>query len=65
MSWSKNKNPAKKNVLRKKRWRTGSVQILVEPPQIPLIKSKNYVKSEKDCVKIKLRRDIRSEKLDS
>ena len=29
----------------------------VEPPPIPLIKKKYYVKSDKDIVKLKLRRD--------
>ena len=29
----------------------------MESPTLPLIKSKNYLKEEKDCVKIKLFRD--------
>ena len=33
-------------------------------PLIPLIKSKNYEKSDKDCVKIKFLRDPTSQKLD-
>ena len=33
-------------------WCTGSVQIHVDPPPITLIKSKNYMKKEKDSVKI-------------
>ena len=36
----------------------------VEPPPIPLIKIKNNAKSNKDCVKTKLRRDPTSENLD-
>ena len=36
----------------------------VYPPLIPLIKSKNGEKSDKDCVKIKLRRYPSSQKLD-
>ena len=36
----------------------------VETPPIPLIKSNNDEKSDKDCVKIKLRRDTTSEKSD-
>ena len=50
-----------KNVYHKKNWRTGSVQIHADPPLILFIKSKNDEKSEKDCVKIKLRRDPKSE----
>ena len=36
----------------------------MDPPLIPLIKSKNYEKSDKDCVKFKLLRDTTSQKLD-
>ena len=36
----------------------------VDPTQITLIKSKNKEKLDKDFVKIKLRRDPMSEKLD-
>ena len=53
-----------KNVLHKKSWRTGAVQIHVEPPPIPLTKGKNDAKSENDCVKIKLCKDPTSEKSD-
>ena len=45
----------------KKLWRTGAVQIHVETPPITLIKSKNDVKLENDCAKIKVRRDPTSE----
>ena len=40
------------------------VQLHVETPPIPFIKSKNGGKLYKDCVKIKMRRDPTSEKLD-
>ena len=53
-----------KKVLHKQIWRTGSVQIYVKPPLIPLIKSKNDAKLDKNCVRIKLNRDPRSEKPD-
>ena len=36
----------------------------VEPPPIPLIKSKNIKKLDKDCVEIKLRRDPKSQQSD-
>ena len=52
------------NVSHKKRWNTGTVQVHAEPPPIPLIKIKNGDKSDKDFVKIKLRRDPKSEKSD-
>ena len=47
-----------------KNWNWGTVQVHVEPPLIPLIKSKNNDKLDKYCVKIKLCRDLTSEKLD-
>ena len=53
-----------KNVSHKKIWRTGAVQINVDPPPIPRIKIKNDMKAGKYCVKIKLRRDPTSEKSD-
>ena len=40
-----------------------TVELRVDPPQIPLIKGKNNEKSDKYFVKIKLRRDPVSEKL--
>ena len=64
LSQRKKKKDTINNVLYKKIWRTGSVKIHVEPLPIPLIKSKNYMKAEKYCVKIKLRRDHTSEKSD-
>ena len=36
----------------------------MDPPLIPLIKSENYEKSDKYCVKIKLLWDTTSQKLD-
>ena len=48
----------------KKKWNTGVVQVHVEPPLTPLIKSKPDVKSDKDFVKLKLRRDMTSRKSD-
>ena len=36
----------------------------MDPPLIPLIKSENYEKSDKYCVKIKLLRDPTSQKSD-
>ena len=50
------------NVSHLKIWRTGAVQIHVEPSPITMIKSKNDTKSEKDCVKIKLCGNPTSEK---
>ena len=51
-----------KNVLHKKKWNAGTVQVHVEPPPISLIKSKSNDKSDKYFVKIKLRRDTTSAK---
>ena len=53
-----------KNVSHKKKWNTVTVQVHVDPPSIEPIKSKNYDKSEKYCVKIKLRRGTTSQKFD-
>ena len=53
-----------KNVYHKEIWRTGAVQIHMEPHPIPVIKSNNDKKSENDSIKIKLRRYDTSEKLD-
>ena len=50
-----------KNVLYKKIWRTGAVQIHVEPLPNTLIGSNNYKKAEAFCVKIRLRGDPTSE----
>ena len=46
-----------KNVSHKKIWRTGAVQIHVDPHPILLTKCKKDAKLDKDCVKIKLRTD--------
>ena len=46
-----------KNVSKKKKWNTGTVQEHVDPPPISLIKFKNHEKPDKYFVKIKLRRD--------
>ena len=51
-----------KNVSDKERWNRVSVQVHMDPPLIPLIKSKNDYKSDKNCVKIKLRKDPTSAK---
>ena len=53
-----------KNVSHKKIWRTGAVQIHVEPPLIPSTKIKNDVKLGKYSVKIKLCMYPMSETLD-
>ena len=42
----------------------GVVQVHMEPPLVLLIKSKHDDKSDKDFVKLKLRRDPTSENLD-
>ena len=43
-----------KKVSHRKIFNTGTVQVHVDPPPIPLIKCKNYEKLDKYCVKIKL-----------
>ena len=48
----------------KKNLNQGTVQVQVEPSPIPLVKSNNYEKLEKDCVKIELRRNPTSSKSD-
>ena len=53
-----------KKVLHKKKRNVGVVQVHLEPPPTPLIKSKHNDKSDKDFVKLKLRRDTTSENLD-
>ena len=53
-----------KNVSRKKKCNVGTVQVHVDPPLIPLIKSRNNYKWDKYFVKIKLRRHITSENSD-
>ena len=44
------------NVSSKKRWMTGVTHPHVDPPQIPLIQETHNRKSDKDFVKLKLRR---------
>ena len=51
-----------KNILHKNNWDAGVVHFHVEPPPTPLRKSKHSDKLENDFVKIKLRRDPRSER---
>ena len=53
-----------KNVSNKKKWNIGVLQVHVEPSPTPLIKSNHDDKSEKDFVKLKLRRDPTSENSD-
>ena len=53
-----------KNIFQKKSWFTGAVQILVDLPPVTLIESKNDRKLFTNCVKIKLRMDLTSEKSD-
>ena len=53
-----------KSVSHNKSWCADAEQIHVEPPTKPPIKSKIYFKKERDYVKIKLRRNPTSEKLD-
>ena len=48
----------------KKRWNAGAVQVHMEPPLTPMIKSNNNEILDKDFVNIKLRMDPMSEKLD-
>ena len=52
-----------KNISHNNEWNSETIQVHVEPALIPLITSKNDEKSDKDFVKIRLRRDPTSEKL--
>ena len=52
-----------KNILHQENWNLGAVQVHMDPPQIPLNKIKNDDKLDKYCVKIKLHRDLISQKL--
>ena len=52
------------NFYQKNNWNQVTVQVHVEPPPIPLIKSNNGDKSDKYCVKVKLCRDPTSQILD-
>ena len=53
-----------KNVSHKNIWHTRAVQIRMYTLPTPLIKSENFFKAEKYCVKIKLHRYPTSEKSD-
>ena len=53
-----------KNVSHNKIWNQGAVQMLVEPPPIPLISGNNDTKLNKYSVKIKLHKDPTSENSD-
>ena len=52
-----------KNISQDKKWNAGTLQMYMEPPLIPLIKTKNDDKLDKYFVKIKLRRYPTSGKL--
>ena len=54
-----------KNISHRRSWRSGTVQIHVDPPPTPLIKIKLDLKTEEYYVKIKLCRNPTSEKLDT
>ena len=58
-----NEHVPMKNVSQKKKGNTGVVQLHMEQPTTPLIKSKHDDKSENNVVNIKLRWDPTSEKL--
>ena len=60
----KRKKNTLNNVYHKNIWRTGAVQIHVEPPPTPSIKIKNDTKAEKNRVKIKWNRYPTPENLD-
>ena len=53
-----------KRIFHDKTWNQNAVQVHVEPPPIPLNKIKNDDIKDKYCVKIELRRDPTSQKLD-
>ena len=52
------------NVSHKKTWNAGVTQVHMETLMIPLIKSKHKDKSDKDFVKLKVRRYTTSERSD-
>ena len=52
------------NFSHKKKWNAGLLQLHVYPPPITRVKGKHDDKSEKDFVKMKLRRDPTSENSD-
>ena len=53
-----------KNVSHTNNWNRGTLKVHVDPPPIPLIKSKNNNKLDKYCVEIKFRRGPTSENSD-
>ena len=53
-----------KNVSHRKKWTAEVVEQHIYPPAIPLIKSNQDNSSEKYFVKLKLRRDLTSDKSD-
>ena len=53
-----------KNVSHNQKYNLGTVEVHLDPPLIPLTKIKNNENSDKDCVKIKLRRNPTTQKLD-
>ena len=53
-----------KNVSHKKTWNAGVTQVHLDPPPTPLMKSKQDDKSDNDCIKLKSRRDMLSERLE-
>ena len=52
------------NLSHKKKWHTGTVKVHIDPPLIPLKKSKNNEKPDKYFIKIELRRNPTSETFD-
>ena len=52
------------NVSHRNNWNLSVSEQQVDPPPTPLIKSKMYMKRERDYVKIKLHRNYMSETLD-
>ena len=52
-----------KSVFHNKKWKSGALQLHVDPPPTPLLKSNHDDNSDKDFVNLKFCRDLRSEKL--
>ena len=53
-----------KNSFHRKKWNASVVQQHMYPPPVPLIKNKHDDNLEKYSIKLKLHRDLTSEKLD-
>ena len=51
-----------KNVSHKKTLNAGVAQVHMEPPPFPMIRSKHNHKLDKDFIKLKLSRDLMSDK---